>query len=73
MIRVSLLINGGMMLELRVFWYDVFRYKIISDWNRVQELRSQGYYVQVKPIHPPDSPINPDRNSLPSVEPVLYS
>jgi hypothetical protein len=36
------------MLELIVNSNDVLRYRIIGDWDKVQELRNRGYYVQVK-------------------------
>jgi hypothetical protein len=36
------------MLELIVNSNDVLRYRIIGDWDKVQELRSRGYYVEVK-------------------------
>jgi hypothetical protein len=35
------------MLELKVYCYGVLRYSITGDWDMVQELWSQGYYVQV--------------------------
>jgi hypothetical protein len=35
------------MLELKVYCYGVLRYSIIGDWDMVQELSNQGYYVQV--------------------------
>lgn len=36
------------MLELRVYYHDALRYTIIANWGKVQELRSQGFYVEVK-------------------------
>ena len=36
------------MFEIRVYYHDVLRYTIISDWNKVQELRNIGFDVQVK-------------------------
>jgi len=38
------------MLELIVNSNDVLRYRIIGDWDKVQELRNRGYYVEVKSV-----------------------
>lgn len=37
------------MLELHVYYHDVLRYTIIANWDKVQELQNQGYYVRVRP------------------------
>lgn len=37
------------MLELSVYYHDILRYTIIANLDKVQELRNQGFYVQVKP------------------------
>ena len=37
------------MLELCVYYNDVLRYTIFANWEKVQELRNQGFYVEVKP------------------------
>ena len=39
------------MLKLRVYYHDVLRYTIIANWEKAQELRSQGFYVEVNPVH----------------------
>jgi hypothetical protein len=46
------------MLELRVYCYGVLRYSITGDWDMVQELWNQGYYVEV----------NSDRRSRPRLD-----
>lgn len=38
------------MLELRVYYNDVLRYTIIVNWDKVQELRNQGFYIQVNVV-----------------------
>jgi hypothetical protein len=38
------------MFELSVYYHDVLRYKIVANMDKVCELRSQGFYVQVKPV-----------------------
>jgi hypothetical protein len=38
------------MLELKVYYHDVLRYTIIANWEKVQELRNQGFYVQVRAV-----------------------
>jgi hypothetical protein len=38
------------MLELRVFYHDVLRYTMIANWDKVQELRNRGFYVQVRAV-----------------------
>lgn len=35
------------MLKLNVYYHDVLRYTIFANWEKVQELRSQGFYVEV--------------------------
>lgn len=39
------------MLELKVYYHDVLRYTIIANLDKAHELRSQGFYVQVKKAH----------------------
>ena len=46
-------IEGTTVLELSVYYHDVLRYTIIANWDKVEELRSQGFYVQVKVILDP--------------------
>jgi hypothetical protein len=43
------------MLELKVYCYDALRYTVIGDWDKVHELQSRGYYVDVKPAPRPVS------------------
>ncbi len=38
------------MLKLRVYYHDVLRYTIVATWEKAQELRSQGFYVEAKPV-----------------------
>lgn len=38
------------MLDLRVYYHDVLRYTIIANWDKVQELRNKGFYVQVRKV-----------------------
>ncbi len=38
------------MLEFRVYYHDVLRYTIISNWDKVNELRNLGFYVQVREV-----------------------
>lgn len=52
------------MFELSVYYHDILRYSIIANLGKVQELRSQGFYVQVKAV--PQAKLNwggsrPDR------------
>ncbi|MGA7596062.1 MAG: hypothetical protein WCA64_12790 [Gallionella sp.] len=35
------------MLELTIYYYGVLRYTIIGDLDKLRELQSLGYYVQV--------------------------
>lgn len=37
------------MFELNVYYHDVLRYTIIANMDKAHELRSHGFYVQVKP------------------------
>ena len=43
-----MLIEGAIMLEISVYSNEVLRYTAIGDWDKVQELRDRGYFVQVK-------------------------
>lgn len=38
------------MFTLHVYYSDVLRYTIIASWDKVQELRNEGYYVVAKPV-----------------------
>lgn len=40
--------RGAAMLKLFVYCHDVLRYTIFANWGKVQELRNQGFYVEVK-------------------------
>ena len=42
----------AIMLKLNVYYHDVLRYSILANWEKVQELRSQGFYVEVRPAKP---------------------
>ena len=37
------------MFKLFVYRHDVLRYTILGNLEKVQELRSQGFYVKVEP------------------------
>jgi len=43
------------MLELHVYYHDVLRYTVIANWDKVQELRNEGFYVKVKEVPRPRS------------------
>lgn len=36
------------MYKLYVYYHDVLRYTIFANLEKAQELRNQGFYVQVK-------------------------
>lgn len=38
------------MLEILVYYHDVLRYTIYATSDKVQELRNQGFYVEVRAI-----------------------
>ncbi len=38
------------MLELLVYYHDVLRYTIFANSDKAQELRNQGFYVEVRPV-----------------------
>jgi hypothetical protein len=38
------------MLKLRVYYHDVLRYTIVADWEKVHELRGQGFCVEVNTV-----------------------
>lgn len=38
------------MLEIKVYFYDVLRYTVIGDWDKVHELQNHGYSVYASPI-----------------------
>jgi len=40
------------MLKLYVYFHDVLRYTTFGNWEKVQELRINGFYVEV--THFPD-------------------
>ena len=37
------------MFKLCVYYHDVLRYTVIANWEKIQELRGQGFYVEVMP------------------------
>ena len=37
------------MFKLCVYYHDVLRYTIVANLEKIQELRSQGFYVEVSP------------------------
>ena len=37
------------MFKLSVYYHDVLRYTIFANWEKAQELRNQGFYVEVTP------------------------
>ena len=37
------------MFKLCVYYHDVLRYTIFANWEKAQELRNQGFYVEVTP------------------------
>lgn len=37
------------MYTLHVYYHDVLRYTIVANWDKVQELRNEGFYVVVDP------------------------
>lgn len=38
------------MFQLLVYYHDVLRYTILGNPDKVQELRNQGFYVEVRAI-----------------------
>jgi hypothetical protein len=38
------------MFKLCVYYYGVLRYTLVGDMGKAQELRDQGYYVEIKQI-----------------------
>jgi hypothetical protein len=40
----------AIMLEILVYYHDVLRYTIYATSDKVQELRNQGFYVEVRAI-----------------------
>ena len=40
----------AIMYELLVYYHDVLRYTILGSPDKVQELRNQGFYVEVRAI-----------------------
>lgn len=38
----------AIMREIRVYYHDVLRYATAGDWDKVQELRNNGFDVRVK-------------------------
>ena len=38
------------MFALLVYYHDVLRYTIIASAEKAQELRSQGFYVEVRSV-----------------------
>ena len=43
----------AIMLEILVYYHDVLRYSVMGDWNKVNELQHQGFYVKVKAQNAP--------------------
>lgn len=41
------------MYTLRVYYHDVLRYTIIAGWDKVLELRNEGFYVVARPVPVP--------------------
>jgi hypothetical protein len=41
------------MIKILVYYHDVLRYTIWGDSDKVQELRNEGFYVEVRvtPVH----------------------
>jgi hypothetical protein len=62
------------MLELKVYCYDALRYTVIGDWDKVRELQSRGYYVDVKPAPRPELKLEMDgRSSYSSADAEKYN
>lgn len=40
------------MLKLNVYYNHTLRYTIFANWEKVHELRNQGFYVEVRPANP---------------------
>ena len=38
------------MYELLVYYHDVLRYTVLGNQDKAQELRNQGFYVEVRTI-----------------------
>ncbi|MDO8464393.1 MAG: hypothetical protein Q7S46_03945 [Gallionella sp.] len=38
------------MLKLSVYYHDILRYIIFGNLEKAQELRSQGFYVEVEAV-----------------------
>ena len=38
------------MLKLCVYYHDVLRYTIFDNFEKVQELRNQGFYVEFETV-----------------------
>lgn len=38
------------MFQILVYYHDVLRYTILGNPDKVQELRSQGFYVEVRAV-----------------------
>jgi len=38
------------MFKLCVYYHDVLRYTLVADMQKAQELRDQGFYVEVKAV-----------------------
>jgi len=56
------------MLEIKVYCYDVLRYTIIGDWDKVHELQKRGYYVYVNPVSRPGSGADNQTSRVLSIE-----
>lgn len=38
------------MLKLFVYYHDILRYTIFGNLEKAQELRNQGFYVEIKAV-----------------------
>ena len=38
------------MLKLYVYYHGILRYTVFANFEKAQELRDQGFYVEVEPI-----------------------
>jgi hypothetical protein len=54
------------MLEIRAYYHDVLRYTTVGDWDKVHELRNDGFNVQVKETSGRESGLSGLRSTLPT-------
>jgi hypothetical protein len=38
------------MYTVQVYYHDILRYTIIAGWEKVMQLRNEGFYVVAKPV-----------------------